>query len=1017
MIKCRMCRGSGWYQSAPSQRAQCPYCNGMGSINEKDPVVVQRAKDLTDFYANVDRFGYNQDAVDQILVDKAKDALQRKLPPVPVEAPPKTTSRRSVKSPVTEVESTHTTAEATERRTENMSEAEDRGARRNQDMILAPNEYALIRDDTKGEVSIYVGPNKTSLAGSDCPVVLDSKTNRFKGVSLDAAIQAFLTAAEGSYIVLENPAKDDAHPTGQGKVSVTPLRTGKRVNISGPATFALWPGQSAKVLPGHNLRSNEYLLCKVYDEEAARTNFSKAVMKTQAADSTSDSETPNPKHTRRVAEGQMRTSTDIPTADALTMGKLFVIRGTEVSFYIPPTGIEVVPEHVNGEDRYVREAVTLERLEYCLLLDQNGNKRYVRGPAVVFPRPTEKFVEAPIKSNPEKAKAKKFRAQELTPTSGIHIRVIADYTDEATGKSFKEGQELFVTGAETPVYFPREEHAIIKYGEQDVHYGIAIPKGETRYVLDRNTGDISIVAGPQIFLPDPRSQVIAQRALPLNLCSLLYPGNEEALAVNADRLGIDDQDIMGAGGANAAFLNSNYVRNAGEDEAYGAVAAVATPEGARRGFLIKGSSKALPGDAFDRKAKFTAPRSVILNTKYDGAVQTTLWTGYAMLLVSKSGQRRVVQGPGTYTLEYDENPQVLTLSTGKPKSTSNLLRTVFLKTTANMVSDVVEVETKDFCRINVKLSYRVNFEGDNALWFNVDNYVKFLCDHMRSRIRSAVQRLGIEEFYGNHTPLLRDIILGTSPGKGEQRTGTSFPENGMRIYDVEVLGIDMQNNDVEKLLVAAQRSVIQNTLVLADERRKLSFVTETEDLKRQTELARAETQRATLELQAENAKRKLVLDLTLIANNAKQQSEQLTAEAAANAARAANNLANEQAAAAVAALELQTTEARQESEREHATALQALELAKLAAQVQATVDKGKAIEPQFIAALQAFGDKALAEKLAEAMAPLAIIGGGKKGVAEIFNELLKGTVLGNQLATLTKGEDKANGASRTTARA
>ena len=345
------------------------------------------------------------------------------------------------------------------------------------------------------------------------------------------------------------------------------------------------------------------------------------------------------------------------------------------------------------------------------------------------------------------------------------------------------------------------------------------------------------------------------------------------------------------------------------------------------------------------------------------------------------------------------------------------LKTVFLKTTANMVSDVVEVETKDFCRINVKLSYRVNFEGDNALWFNVDNYVKFLCDHMRSRIRSAVQRLGIEEFYGNHTPLLRDIILGTSPGKGEQRTGTSFPENGMRIYDVEVLGIDMQNNDVEKLLVAAQRSVIQNTLVLADERRKLSFVTETEDLKRQTELARAETQRATLELQAENAKRKLVLDLTLIANNAKQQSEQLTAEAAANAARAANNLANEQAAAAVAALELQTTEARQESEREHATALQALELAKLAAQVQATVDKGKAIEPQFIAALQAFGDKALAEKLAEAMAPLAIIGGGKKGVAEIFNELLKGTVLGNQLATLTKGEDKANGASRTTARA
>src|SRR5208282_770175 len=86
-----------------------------------------------------------------------------------------------------------------------------------------------------------------------------------------------------------------------------------------------------------------------------------------------------------------RASRDIPSSDELTMGKLFVIRGTEVSFYIPPTGIEIVPEHVNNEGRYVRQANTLERLEYCLLLDQNGNKRYVRGPAVVFPRPTESF--------------------------------------------------------------------------------------------------------------------------------------------------------------------------------------------------------------------------------------------------------------------------------------------------------------------------------------------------------------------------------------------------------------------------------------------------------------------------------------------------------------------------------------------------------------------------------------------------------------------------------------------------
>jgi major vault protein len=236
----------------------------------------------------------------------------------------------------------------------------------------------------------------------------------------------------------------------------------------------------------------------------------------------------------------------------------------------------------------------------------------------------------------------------------------------------------------------------------------------------------------------------------------------------------------------------------------------------------------------------------------------------------------------------------------------------------------------------------------------------------------------------------------------------------MRIYDTEVLGIEMVNQDVEKLLVAAQRSVIQNTLVLAEERRKLDFIKETEELKRQTELARAETQRATLELQQVNAARKLELDLAIIANNAKQQGEQLAAEAVANAARASNNLANEKAAAEVAALELEQAEATRASELEHQAALQALELAKLQAQVQATVDKAKAIDPAFVAALQAFGDKELAAKLAETMAPLAILGGGKKSVAEIFAELLKGTVLGGQLGALAKGEkSETNGASRT----
>lgn len=860
-----------------------------------------------------------------------------------------------------------------------MSEENDIRGRRERDMILAPNEYAFISDETKGEVNAFVGPNKTSLAGTDRPVKFDLREKRFKPCDLKESTQTFQTAPEGWYVILKNPADGDKHPTGSGKLTTPNLRVGKKVNISGPASFALWPGQMAKVVQGHNLRSNEYLLIRVYDEEAAKANWTKAVIKplTENTAAETGSETKGGKN-KKNEKDDARSALDIPNVADLTMGKLFVIKGTDVSFYIPSTGLEVVPERVNGEERYVREAVTLERLEYCLLLDQDGNKRYVHGPAVVFPRPTEKFVEAPIKSSPDKVKAKKFRAQELTPASGIHIRVISDYTED-DGTERKAGEELFITGKEKTIYFPREEHAIIKYGEQEIHYGIAIPVGEARYVLDRETGVISLVEGPQIFLPDPRRQVIAQRALDLKTCELLYPGNHEALEINAARLGVEDQDISAGGGAE--HLLTSETRGY---ESYGASSAVVTPDTTRR-VMIRGASKSLPGDAFDRKNKFTAPRSIVLNTKYDGAVTVTLWTGYAMLLIRKNGDRRVVQGPGTFRLEYDEQPQVITLSRGKPKTMDNPLKTVYLLTTANKVSDVVEVETKDFCRLNLKLSYRINFEGEKDKWFAVDNYVKFLCDHMRSRIRNAVQKRGIEEFYGNHTELLRDIILGVNPGEGKARPGLSFQENGMRIYDVEVLGVQMQNPEIEKMIVQSQRDVIQNTLTLQNERRKLEYIKESEDIKRRVAETNAETFRQKLALDLENSKSKLLVDLALIEANAKTEAES-----------AAKELAAQEAQSEVAKVQLERFVTKRNTEIAIDEKAQAVKLELLKQEVQAVVEKAKAVSPDLVAALNSFGERAMVEKVAQSMAPLSIIGGDS--VLDVLKKLLEGTNLAKQLA-------------------
>jgi len=365
------------------------------------------------------------------------------------------------------------------------------------DLVLTPTSFAYVIDRTQGDVVTYVGPSKVSLADSDQPAVFNYKSKEFEHVTLQRSIQNLMIAPEGWYMIVKNPAFQSDGVTlktpskGKNTTQEAELKIGRKVNIPGPVSFPVWPGQMAQVVQGHHLRSNQYLLVRVYDEEAASANKGQAVIK--AADDA----------------GEPRSL--IP--EDLTIGRLFTIRGTDASFFIPPTGIEVVRDD-NGD--FIREAETLELLEYCILLDESGDKRFVKGPCVVFPEPTEEFVT--------KQEHRKFTAFELNKMSGLYIKAIKDYVSNGPdhdgleeGDNVRAGTELFVTGKTTPVYFPCEEHAIIQYGaNKKINYAVAIPAGTGRYVLDRNTGDITTLKGPDMFLPDPRTQVMVRRILSQN---------------------------------------------------------------------------------------------------------------------------------------------------------------------------------------------------------------------------------------------------------------------------------------------------------------------------------------------------------------------------------------------------------------------------------------------------------------------------------------------------------------------
>lgn len=885
--------------------------------------------------------------------------------------------------------------------------------RRDQDIVLAPNEYMFILDKTKGFVDVFVGPNKQSLSPTtDQPVVFDEEKKAFAEVPHSGAKQLVRTVPEGWYIVLKNPAPDNLQPSGSGKQSATRLDVGKKVNIPGPVSFPLWPGQMAKVLKGHHLRSNQYLIGRVYDDQAARANWKKAVVKPVANTSATiqqqgGQEQPRPGPYSGSApvtsSGMPDVSPAIAEAKDLVMGQLLIIKGTDVSFYIPPTGVEIIP---NDDGELVREAVTLERLEYCLLMDENGNKRYERGPMVVFPEPTEVFATKELGEDEEPTR--KFKALDLNENSGIYIKVIADYTDEDTKKSYKVGDELFITGRDQMIYFPREEHAIVKYDKSEIHYGIAIPSGEARYVLDRNTGIIDLVKGPKVFLPDPRREVVVRRILDWKVCNLLYPNNTAAATHNAALAGVDLNTYMSDGGAvvAAAAMGLEMAMNyAGEVGSAGSPGPVG-PQGAlyasavrlgdsaaSRGLRPRSAARGFSGTSVERKTKYTEPRSITLPTKFDGALSIDVWTGYAVKLVTKSGSRRIVQGPQTALLDYDETPEVMELSTGKPKNTDNMIKTAYLRVKANKVSDIVSLETSDYCTVQAKLSYRMDFTGDSEKWFDVENYVKFMCDHLRSRLKSEVRKHTVEEFWAQSTEIIRAVIIGADGN------GTSFEENGMHVYDVEVLGVKLENPEIEKAIVDSQKEVIRSSLRLAAEKRNLLATVESEDIKRRMATTQAQTKTALIDLDEQVRAKQLELDLAVIAANAKIEADKL-----------AKQLENEKASSEVAAIGRERLNLDAEARAAAEKFAQQAKLDLMKAEVESLVARAGAISGDIVQALQGFSDKALVEKITEAIAPMSLLGGGS--VTEILTNVFKGTTLAKHLSAAPANGSSVQGGSQ-----
>jgi major vault protein len=204
----------------------------------------------------------------------------------------------------------------------------------------------------------------------------------------------------------------------------------------------------------------------------------------------------------------------------------------------------------------------------------------------------------------------------------------------------------------------------------------------------------------------------------------------------------------------------------------------------------------------------------------------------------------------------------------------------------------------------------------------------------------------------------------------------------MKIKDVEVLDVTIGDRDIAGMLVDAQNRTVRQTLELAAEERLLALTKAKEEVKQGIQEAETETMIKRLDLRiSEELKLRDV------------EGEKVKTGIETEKIRTLSELEKQDALKTLKKEEVARKEIGKALEHEYREKELKLKLDEILGAVKAYKEKAEAISPQLIAALQTLGDKLLTAEIADSMSPYAILGG--KSIADVIQNLLKGTALGN----------------------
>jgi hypothetical protein len=931
----------------------------------------------------------------------------------------------------------------------------------NETLYLLPGKFVWLYDGERSKTVLLIGPHKHDILPTQRLLKKDPQ-NPGRLIMLEeseertTAIQDMITVNEGvEYAVITNPVESLAEgfqngSWAAGQKDIPSLAFGQARNVTS-GYFPVWPGQVVVKHDIIKMAKGEYIIVQV--PEPAKVDKKAPFYGVTVQCATKDAPAHEPQKEAHPEEEESETpKTDsLPQAPenfTFSPGQQIRITGVDTEVYIPPTGVDVLPDQsVDASGRPLTRELALDLLERMKepsaptlqaapkdrfrSLVKKGflgereisnylNPDFIRSakstyggeylatlPDLLDAGMVNKILADPRfeepKIDPLKGTAGGFTVKELQEAAKGEriVRTALELTETEFAVIIKaDGTQRVVAGPRRLFLAPYERFrtAGSNRGVYDAYHPT-----ETQGVLLRvlakaiKKDDLlkELPPGAEKHLTES-SYTIGDEIFIKGLAAYIIPSNNFVIChpkTRTPHMGNDHQGIF-VEGIRVDQKSAIYIRNLNTGKVKlekGETLYIPDPRKEEQVFRrLKSHEWNLWIAATERKPRVPDGQM----TDLDWATCIPVQPNEAML-VTGGDKPRIVLGWKRELLEFDESPVTLTLSAGTPKRSKPPVETVILKVADNLVSDRFTITTADNVDYEITLRFKGSFTGETddermKWWLKVD-YVGELVDFVRSKMRGVTHQKKFVDIKDRMADFVRDTILGVRV-EGQGRPGLKM-ENNFHVTEVMLDDPVILDPEIKKATIEGQRRVVTANLELTTEGAVKEATVALDEIKDHlvTYEKKAIDRENEVETHRLNVGRERSTEAERIRNElanvvATNKQAVLDLEASQNRARLlADSEAEVERIRSKGQVEADALEAKNDVIAEFEKNLTELQVSLIGADAEAREKAFKAMQPELVASIMALGDSNLLAKACENLPPA--LGG-------VVSELLKEKGLG-----------------------